>query len=105
MTIHAILSCARLMDTRATASRRPRQTCSGRLSSLAHVRKVNPRDSATDLGKFEDTLTRLILRRGIPFGQPIIGVEQPSPDLLAQERGLMFLSYGATIENQFEFLM
>jgi Dyp-type peroxidase family len=71
---------------------------------FAHIRKVNPRDSATDLGKMEDTLTRLILRRGIPFGRPIFGVKRHSPKLLAQERGLMFLCYGATIENQFEFL-
>jgi Dyp-type peroxidase family len=71
---------------------------------FAHIRKVNPRDSATDLGKLEDTLTRLILRRGIPFGPPIFGVKRHSPKLLAQERGLMFLCYGATIEDQFEFL-
>jgi Dyp-type peroxidase family len=71
---------------------------------FAHIRKVNPRDSATDLGKHLDTLMRLILRRGIPFGPPIIGVKTPSRKLLAQERGLMFLCYGATIEDQFEFI-
>ncbi len=72
---------------------------------FAHIRKMNPRDSATDLGKFEDTLTRLILRRGIPFGPPIVGVKRPSSKLLAQERGIMFLCYGGTIEDQFEFLV
>ena len=71
---------------------------------FAHIRKTNPRDSATDLGKLEDTLMRLILRRGIPFGPPVVGVRQPSRDLLAQERGLMFLCYGASIEDQFEFI-
>ena len=70
----------------------------------AHIRKANPRDSATDLGKHLDTLMRLVLRRGIPFGPPIVGVKCPSRKLLAQERGLMFLCYGATIEDQFEFL-
>ena len=30
--------------------------------------KVNPRDQATDVGSEFDTLTRRILRRGIPFG-------------------------------------
>ena len=45
---------------------------------FAHIRKTNPRDSATDLGKLEDTLMRLILRRGIPFGPPVVGVKQPS---------------------------
>ena len=71
---------------------------------FAHIRKTNPRDSATDLGKLEDTLMRLILRRGIPFGPPVVGVRKPSRDLLAQERGLMFLCYGASIEDQFEFI-
>ena len=71
---------------------------------FSHIRKVNPRDSSTDLGKQMDTLMRLILRRGIPFGPPIIGAEQLSQELLEQERGLMFLCYGATIEDQFEFI-
>jgi Dyp-type peroxidase family len=71
---------------------------------FAHIRKANSRDSATDLGKMEDTLTRLILRRGIPFGPPIVGVKEPSHQLLTQERGLMFLCYGSTIEDQFEFI-
>ena len=71
---------------------------------FAHIRKANPRDSATDLGKPDDTLMRLILRRGIPFGPPVVGVKRPSPKLLAQERGLMFVCYGSTIEDQFEFL-
>src|SRR5918999_6105841 len=71
---------------------------------FAHIRKANPRDSATDLGKPSDTLTRLILRRGIPFGPPLAGVPDPSPSLVRQERGLMFVSYASTIEDQFEFL-
>jgi Dyp-type peroxidase family len=71
---------------------------------FAHIRKVNPRDSVTDLGKPEDSLTRMILRRGIPFGPPIIGVKTPTKELLEKERGLMFLSYGSSIEDQFEFL-
>ncbi|MDQ4124874.1 MAG: Dyp-type peroxidase [Actinomycetota bacterium] len=71
---------------------------------FAHIRKVNPRDSATDLGKPADGLLRMILRRGIPFGPPVAGVKKPPPKLLAQERGLMFLCYAGTIEDQFEFL-
>jgi hypothetical protein len=46
----------------------------------------------------------MILRRGIPFGKPVFGVKRPSPGLLRQERGLMFICYGSTIEDQFEFL-
>jgi Dyp-type peroxidase family len=71
---------------------------------FAHIRKVNPRDSASDLGKPADNLLRLILRRGIPYGPPVIGVKNPSKELLEKERGLMFLSYGSSIEDQFEFL-
>ena len=71
---------------------------------FAHIRKVNPRDVATDLGKPHDSLIRMILRRGIPFGKPIVGVKRPSKSLLKEQRGLMFVCYGATIEEQFEFL-
>lgn len=71
---------------------------------FAHIRKVNPRDSGTDLGKTADGLLRMILRRGIPFGSPLLGVKKPSPKLASQERGLMFLCYGSSIEDQFEFL-
>ncbi len=71
---------------------------------FAHIRKVNPRDSATDLGKPGDNLARMILRRGIPFGPPLIGVKAPAKALQDAERGLMFLSYGSSIEDQFEFV-
>ncbi len=71
---------------------------------FAHIRKSNPRDIATDLGKPADTLMRFLLRRGIPFGPPIAGVKRPPPKLVEAERGLMFISYGATIEQQFEFI-
>ena len=37
----------------------------------AHIRKVNPRDLGTDTGGTHDTLTRRILRRGIPYGDPM----------------------------------
>lgn len=72
---------------------------------FAHIRKSNPRDVATDLGKPHDSMLRMILRRGIPFGPPIAGVRHPPSDLKRRERGLMFVSYGATIEDQFEFLI
>ena len=71
---------------------------------FAHVRKTNPRDMATDLGKPHDSMLRMILRRGIPFGPPIFGISRPSPRLTRQERGLMFICYGSTIEDQFELL-
>ena len=71
---------------------------------FSHIRKMNPRDSVTDLGKPADTLLRVILRRGIPYGPPVAGVKNPSRKLINRERGLMFLCYGATIEDQFEFV-
>jgi Dyp-type peroxidase family len=71
---------------------------------FAHIRKTNPRDIATDLGKPHDSMLRMILRRGIPFGDPLVGVKRPSQRLLRQERGLVFVCYGATIEDQFELL-
>lgn len=71
---------------------------------FAHIRKSNPRDIATDLGKPHDSMLRMILRRGIPFGPPLVGIKRPPTKLLKQERGLMFICYGSTIEDQFEFL-
>lgn len=67
----------------------------------AHIRKTHPRDTVTELGKPHDTMLRMILRRGIAYGEPYLGVAHPDPDA---DRGLMFLCYGATIEDQFEFL-
>src|SRR5262249_21349261 len=37
----------------------------------AHIRKVNPRDQDSDKGDPFDTLTRRIIRRGIPYGPPL----------------------------------
>ena len=71
---------------------------------FAHIRKVNPRDSVTDLGKPEDNLARMILRRGIPYGPPLVGAKKLEKKLIYKERGLMFLTYCANIEDQFEFL-
>ncbi|PIE92146.1 peroxidase [Bacillus fungorum] len=72
----------------------------------AHIRKVNPRDSATDIVGAFSALTRRILRRGIPFGSPL-NVDMSMPPYSDTEngnRGLMFLCYQTRIEFQFEFL-
>lgn len=68
----------------------------------AHIRKVNPRDTHTDQGGANDTFARLILRRGIPFGPATAWgtVLEDAP----VDRGLMFVSYQTSIDNQFEFL-
>lgn len=69
----------------------------------AHIRKVNPRDMDTvDLGQPPANLTRRILRRGIPFGRPLPPGAISDPN--DEERGLLFLSYQASIHIQFELL-
>lgn len=68
----------------------------------AHVRKANPRDQDTEIGDAFDTATRRILRRGIPFGPPL-PADAAGPD--GVPRGLLFLCYQASIEQQFEVLM
>jgi Dyp-type peroxidase family len=70
----------------------------------AHIRKVNPRDITTEQGSATDVLARRVLRRGIPFGAPL---EDPfsGVDPLDGQRGLLFLSYQTSIEDQFEFIV
>jgi deferrochelatase/peroxidase EfeB len=70
----------------------------------AHIRKVNVRDSGSDMGGRDATYSRRILRTGIPFGKSL-------PDPFAKDdpekgnRGLLFLSIQSSLEEQFEFLM
>jgi Dyp-type peroxidase family len=59
----------------------------------AHIRKVNPRDQATDLGISEHTPPRSILRRGITYAAK------------DSDKGLLFVAYQSSIKEQFEFLM
>lgn len=70
---------------------------------FAHVRKVNPRDSSTNLGDGRKTLTLRIMRRGIPFGPPYN--HQAVVKENDEERGLLFLSYQTSISGQFEILL
>lgn len=72
---------------------------------FAHIRKVNPRDGATDLGVAQDTSVRQILRRGIPYGKPLLGVKTPTSAQLKADRGLVFASYQASIVDQFETII
>jgi Dyp-type peroxidase family len=66
----------------------------------AHLRKVNPRDDSTDIGSGFNNLQRRILRRGIPYGPDY---DPLKPDDL--DRGLLFMCYQASIENQFQQLV
>lgn len=64
---------------------------------VGHVRKVNPRDEATDVGQGARTLRRRILRRGVTYG-PSYAADPRA------ERGLLFICYQASITDQFEFI-
>ena len=71
----------------------------------AHIRKVNTRDSGSDTGGRDSTYARRLLRIGVPFGKPLedrYAELQDDPE--KGERGLLFLSIQASIEDQFEFL-
>lgn len=67
----------------------------------AHIRKVNARDEGTDLGGLAKSMSMRILRRGVPFGPPFDPADQNSANV---ERGLIFVSYQTSIEEQFEQL-
>jgi Dyp-type peroxidase family len=60
----------------------------------AHIRKMNPRNDQV----FRDR-SRKLLRRGVPFEQPIDSGEADET-----EQGLLFNAYMTSIEDQFEFL-
>jgi Dyp-type peroxidase family len=72
-----------------------------------HIRKAYPRNDTSptipSLGE-PDTQTHRLLRRGIPFGK----ASKSTPDKPVNDgkvdRGLMFLAYQTSIENQFEFV-
>jgi len=71
----------------------------------AHIRKVNTRDSGSDTGSQDSTYKRRLFRAGIPFGKPLDDPFAPEGnDPEKGERGLLFLSIQASIEDQFEFL-
>jgi Dyp-type peroxidase family len=72
----------------------------------AHIRKVNTRDSASDTGGRESTYARRLLRVGVPFGEPLKNrYAETKDDPEKGNRGLLFLSIQASIEDQFEFLV
>lgn len=82
----------------------------------AHIRKANPRDDITFVTNNKitdgeqrsqseaDNQTHRILRRGIPFGEDVSREEQIG-GITTIDRGLMFVSYQTSIENQFEFIL
>ena len=69
---------------------------------VGHIRKVNPRDDPSDAGGADDTLRRLMLRRGIPYGPPKDRTRLFEND--GVDRGLLFMAYQGSITNQFLFV-
>jgi deferrochelatase/peroxidase EfeB len=67
----------------------------------SHIRKVNPRDGANDLGTENDTPTLYLLPRGISYGPPVADVNAADD---GAGRGLLFVAYQASISEQFETL-
>jgi Dyp-type peroxidase family len=72
---------------------------------MSHIRKVNTRDSANDAGGTLASFNQRLLRRGLSYGPPLLDPLNPhAPDPAHGNRGLLFLSYQTSIEDQFEFL-
>ena len=70
----------------------------------AHIRKTYPRNDETPDGGEPDTQTHRVLRAGIPFG-PEVQVDEANASTTTHSKGLMFVCYQTSIENQFEFVM
>lgn len=67
----------------------------------AHIRKVNTRQAANDEGGRRASFNRRLLRRGLPYGEPLNTAADGDDGV---DRGLLFVSYQTSITRQFEFL-
>src|SRR6266852_8358140 len=65
----------------------------------AHIRMTNPRDDPSQ--NKAGVQTHRIIRAGIPFG-PEVGQDEAT--VTVRPRGLMFVCYQTSIEQQFEFI-
>jgi Dyp-type peroxidase family len=95
----------RLKDGTTASSRfpAPQPDPDGRICPfVGHVRKVNPRDDSSEAGGSDDTLRRLMLRRGIPYGPPKDRTRLLEDD--GVDRGLLFMAYQGAITDQFHFV-
>ncbi len=68
----------------------------------AHIRKVQPRETPNDLGGRRASTSRRLLRRGLPYGPQM--TDPFGSDPANGDRGLLFISYQASLMDQFEFL-
>src|SRR4051794_17606410 len=83
----------------ASSSRPSRWTRSRRSNGSPRAKaKMNPRND-----RVFGSDRRRIIRRGVPFGLPYDPAAPPADDE-ATRRGLLFIAYMASLEEQFEFL-
>ncbi len=75
-----------------------------RVPRAAHIRKMNPR--ADKLADGHSSARHRMLRRGIPYGPEFVEGETPYGQVIpdAQDRGLLFVNYQASISRTFEFV-
>jgi Dyp-type peroxidase family len=67
----------------------------------AHIRKAYPRD---DTGNEVDVQHHRIRRDGIPYGPEVDEDTEQITTAVGNERGLTFVAYMTSIQNQFEFI-
>jgi Dyp-type peroxidase family len=71
----------------------------------AHIRKAYPRNEPTPGGGEADTQTHRLLRRGIAYGEPFdVGAPVGTSHAGDADRGLLFLCYQRSLEDQFELV-
>ncbi|GCE16043.1 Dyp-type peroxidase [Tengunoibacter tsumagoiensis] len=106
-----------------TASDRPAQAWTGDPTGalcpfFGHIRKAYPREDSTPTGRAlasshsgleqafnqQETQTHRLLRRGIAYG-PASASTIKAPLVDEVDRGLLFIAYQTSIEEQFEFIM
>lgn len=73
-----------------------------RCPASAHVRRDNPRAGIKEIPRQGGITDRLMVRQGIPYG-PEVSLREQRDGKTQQERGLLFVSYQANIEDQFRF--
>lgn len=72
----------------------------------AHVRRSNPRDSSAESPEKSLIASKnhRVLRRGRPYGLPLVNPPTRPGEEEAAERGLLFLCLNSDFERQFEFV-
>ena len=72
----------------------------------AHVRRSNPRDSSSESAEkaLVSSKNHRVLRRGRPYGLPLVDPPTQPGEEADADRGLLFLCLNSDFERQFEFV-